>query len=132
MALAAALPYWALIWWSQSPIDPLGYLLSNPGFFLMMAIAYPVVEEIVFRGAIQGYLLRKITRRAPGPISYANAITSIAFAALHGIIWSNPWSLSVFFPSLVYGYFRERTGGLVAPIILHAFYNAGFFFATVP
>jgi len=32
----------------------------------------------------------------------------------------------VFFPSLVFGYFKDRTGRLTAPILLHIFYNAGF------
>jgi len=86
----------------------------------------------VFRGAIQGYLIGRISWQIPGPASSANIATSFAFAALHGIVWANPWSLLVFFPSLVYGYFREKTGGLVAPIVLHAFYNAGFFLVTIP
>jgi membrane protease YdiL (CAAX protease family) len=29
-------------------------------------------------------------------------------------------------PSRVFGFFRDRTGRLVAPIVLHIFYNAGF------
>lgn len=128
----AAFPFWAILWVLQPPTAPLSYLVSNPATFLMVAAAYPIVEEIVFRGAIQGYLIDNISWKIPGPVSAANTVTSIAFAALHGIVWANPWSFLVFFPSLLYGCFRERTGGLIAPIVLHAFYNAGFFLVTAP
>jgi membrane protease YdiL (CAAX protease family) len=33
----------------------------------------------------------------------------------------------VFFPSLVFGLFKDRTQRLLAPILLHVFYNAGYF-----
>ena len=82
-------------------------------------LVYPVVEEIVFRGALQGWLLKKINRGL-GPVSAANGVTSIVFTLLHGLRWQSGFSLLVIFPSLVFGYFRERSNGLIAPILLHA------------
>jgi membrane protease YdiL (CAAX protease family) len=36
------------------------------------------------------------------------------------------WAASVFFPSLVFGYFKDRHQTVVTPFLLHAWYNAGF------
>ncbi len=41
------------------------------------------------------------------------------------------WAALVFFPSLVFGFFKDRTKHLVAPVILHVFYNAGYFWLFV-
>lgn len=125
-----AFPFWAVLWFLQPPTAPINHLTSNPGAFFMVAAAYPIVEEIVFRGAMQGYLIERIAWKVPGPVSSANAITSLAFAALHGIVWANFLSLLIFIPSLVYGYFRDKTGGLVVSIVIHIFYNAGFYLVT--
>lgn len=92
----------------------------------MVALVYPVLEEIAFRGGVQEFLMRQELRGIPGPVSLANVITSTVYAALHGFVWGNAWALLVFFPSLLFGYFRERSGGLGASIVLHAYYNAGF------
>lgn len=126
-ALLAAFPFWVFHWLTYPPSDPIHFVAPNLVPFLMISIAYPVVEEIIFRGALQGYLIRRLVYKLPGPISSANISTSVAFASLHGIVLASSWSLLVFFPSLVYGYFRERTGGLIAPLLLHIFYNSGFF-----
>ena len=61
------------------------------------------------------------------PMVMANVLTSIAFAAVH--LYAHPplWALAVFFPSLVFGYFRDRSGRLEGPILLHIGYNASYF-----
>jgi len=129
--------FWAAIF--AAPLYWLAVLLPNPhGWhpywpqqaplaFLLVVIAYPVLEEIVFRGWLQESLRRHIPWQVPGPVSSANLFTSIVFAALHVIINSNPVSAWVFFPSLVFGYCKDRYRTLTAPIILHIFYNAGYF-----
>ncbi len=129
---------------------------------LFAGLIYPVLEEIVFRGAVQGFLLDRlpssiavnrhqsdepavatasdtdasgITNPSTGSdryhmliggISWANVLTSIAFAALHLISQSPLWAFLVFFPSLAFGWVREASGGLLLPIVLHIFYNIGF------
>ena len=54
-------------------------------------------------------------------------LTSLLFTALHFINHAPLWAAAVFFPSLVFGFFKDRTGKLAAPIILHVFYNSGYF-----
>lgn len=131
-ALVAALPLWGLLWWLRPPAHPWLQLQANLWPAMMIVTVYPVLEEIVFRGALQGFLLRTIRCRLPGPVSTANLLTSIMFTVLHGLRWLTGWSLLVMFPSLVFGYFRERTGGLIASILLHAFYNAGLYLIISP
>jgi len=87
----------------------------------------PLLEEIVFRGALQGRLLGvpALARRRSG-LSGANALASLAFAAAH--LWSQPplWAAAVFVPSLVFGHLYERHASILPAFATHAFYNAGF------
>ena len=123
-ALAAALPVWALlVWWKGAP--EASWVTRTPGLFLLLAVVYPVLEEIVFRGLIQGELLRRLPRRW-GALTLANLLTSAAFVAVHLLLRPSWLSAGTFPVSLVFGYFRERTGGLAMPIALHVFYNVGF------
>jgi len=94
--------------------------------FIVIALVYPVLEEIVFRGAIQGWLLKKEWgRRRWSGLSGANVVTSLVFAAAHVVRRPSLLSAGVFIPSLVFGFFRERYNNLYVPIALHIFYNAG-------
>ena len=106
---------------------PLADAPPAPRTLLYGVLAGPLLEEIVFRGALQGALLRRpsLARRRLG-LSGANALTSLAFAAAH--LWGQPpsWAALVIAPSLVFGHLRERHGGVVTPFVVHAFYNAGF------
>jgi membrane protease YdiL (CAAX protease family) len=34
-----------------------------------------------------------------------------------------PWRLATFFPGLLFGWLRARTGGVVAPAVAHALSN---------
>ena len=97
--------------------------------FLLLVVAYPVLEEVVFRGLIQGAMRARVpaTRRSWGGISLANALTSVLFGAAHVLRHDAGWAAAMFLPSLVFGYFRDRTGGLRASVALHVFYNAGYF-----
>jgi len=116
------LPAWPPALWSASPVR-----------FALAVAVYPVLEEIVFRGFLQPWIAERLPaaagfggtaiRRAAA----ANVVTSAAFAAAH--LYGHPWgwALATFFPSLVFGFFRDRHGGLSAPIALHVLYNAGYF-----
>lgn len=95
--------------------------------FLMSVLVYPVLEEIVFRGGIQGALLtRPALARSVMGISLACVLTSILFAAAHLLRQPPLWAALVFIPSLVFGWARERHDSLVSPTALHMTYNAGF------
>ncbi len=96
--------------------------------FLMAAVWQPIVEELLFRGCMQGVLIRRTWgRRTIIGLSTANLLTSIVFVIAH--IPTHPllWALLVLFPSLVFGILRERSGSVIPPIAIHIFYNTGYF-----
>jgi membrane protease YdiL (CAAX protease family) len=126
-AVAAALLYWLGLY-SVTQVTPQpGWPLREPLRFLYPALLYPVVEELVFRGLVQDLAHRHIRPWRLGPLSHANLLTSLLFTALHFINHAPLWAAAVFFPSLVFGFFKDRTGKLAAPIVLHVFYNSGYF-----
>jgi membrane protease YdiL (CAAX protease family) len=48
--------------------------------------------------------------------------TQALFAAGH-LVTLQPWRLATFFPGLLFGWLRARTGGVVAPAVAHALSN---------
>lgn len=96
--------------------------------FFILVVAYPLMEEVIFRGALQGWLLDFAwARRRIVFISLANIITSLVFTGLHGFSHPAVMAALVFFPSIVFGFFRDRTGSIAAPVILHSSYNLAYF-----
>lgn len=119
---------WFGLWWSVWPAVDLFWPIGQPFHFSLMVIGYPVLEEIAFRGGLQGFLLRYPQgRRGWCGITVANIVTSVVFAAMHIFGHTLTWVAATLFPSLVFGYFRDRHGSLWAPIVLHIYYNAGYF-----
>lgn len=93
---------------------------------ILLFILIPLAEEALFRGLIQGCLLASLRfRRVIVGLSGANLLTSLAFAAAH--LWQHNLVLvpGYFAVSLVLGYFRERYGGILVPVLLHSYYNLG-------
>jgi len=108
--------------------DPAWAFFADPARFLGLAVAWPLLEEGVFRGVIQPALLRTRggAREAWG-VTTANAATSVLFAAAHLAAHAPAWALVAIVPSLVFGYFRDRYGSVVPGAALHVFYNCGWF-----
>ena len=131
-ALLAGLVSWLVLYFIQQPAVQWSWPLIRPWQFLLPVLLYPVVEEIVFRGLIQELVRDYISRLSLGPVTMANLLTSLLFAGLHFIYHAPLWAALVFFPSLVFGFFKDRTDGLLAPIILHVFYNAGYLWLFSP
>ena len=154
---------------------------ANPtGTIALLAFASgvvlaPAAEELIFRGVLQGWLVRACTRRPrkpradpfaeeidlrvldveadAGPFATGEfapsaspwsapaatldppsrpsgsllvgilpgVVTSLLFAALHWPQWPAP--IPLFVLSLALGALYQRTGGLVAPFVLHATFN---------
>jgi len=90
-------------------------LLPEPALYAWAAVLAPVVEELYFRGR-----LLEAFGASLGP-GWAGVITSVAFAAIHGIPAFLPAYL-VFAAVLLF--LRRRTGGLTAPIVAHMINNA--------
>ena len=131
-AFIAAPVFWAALWVYKSPEPDWGWPLVSPAQFILLVVIYPVLEELVFRGALQGWLLsRSWGLIAWRQVTVANALASAVFALLHVIINPVYLSVAVIIPSLVFGYFRDRYDGLAGSIVLHIFYNAGYIWLFV-
>jgi membrane protease YdiL (CAAX protease family) len=130
-AIGAALAYWLALFLVTQPQPDLNWPLREPLAFLYPALLYPVVEELVFRGLLQDLAHRHLKAWRLGPLTHANIMTSVLFTALHFINHPPLWAAAVFVPSLLFGFFKDRSGGLAAPILLHVFYNAGYFWLFV-
>jgi membrane protease YdiL (CAAX protease family) len=112
---------------------PAGYaqsIASDPWLLVSFLLLYPLVEEWVFRGILQGELLKREwgKRRGIG-ISNANLITSVVFTGLHFINQPPLWALLVLGPSLLLGHFRERHDSLLPPMLLHPLFNLAYLVA---
>lgn len=92
--------------------------------FLLVALP----EELFYRGYLQTRLdqLFSGSEREIFGVSVnvkSIVITSALFAIGHIITIPAPSRLAVFFPSLLFGWMRRATGGILAPLIFHAFCN---------
>ncbi|MBT3219519.1 MAG: CPBP family intramembrane metalloprotease [Proteobacteria bacterium] len=102
--------------WPSEPVKLIGYHL----FF----VAIP--EEFFYRGYLQTRLDEvfeprwKIFGAMLGP---GWLITCVIFAFGHSIVQFQWWHFAIFFPSLVFGWMRARTGGIVAGALFHAWSN---------
>ena len=121
-------PFWIgfkLFWRVKMPF--VFRALASPwneisGHFL--AVALP--EEAFFRGYLQTRLDAAWTPRwrvlgadlGPGLL-----VSSAIFAIGHFLTVPSPDRLAVFFPSLVFGWLRARTGGIGAGVVFHALCN---------
>lgn len=96
-------------------------LLSN---HLLLA-ALP--EEVFFRGYLMARFRSLPPEEPPAwmPVTGANLAVSTLFMATHLVLRgeAHPMTLGVFFPSLLFGLLRERTGSLAVPIGYHALCN---------
>jgi len=128
LALLAGLLFWlALFWMARAGLVETGPAHGLP-VLLMLVLLQPLVEELLFRGVLQGRLAaRPWGRRQIGGFSLANLTASLLFAALHFPSHPPLWAAGVLLPSLLYGYFRDRHDSVLPAIALHVFYNAGYF-----
>lgn len=129
-ALLAAVPVWLVL-----RSGGLAHLHAPRGLqaWLVFALLRPALEEVVFRGLLQGQLLRLTVQRRVGPLplTQANLAVSAAFAAAHLPVQPIGWALATFVPSLVMGHLRDRFGSVLPCVVLHIVYNAGFGLAAL-
>jgi len=134
LALLAAPVLWGGLLWLAAPQPSFDWVLLAPWLFVSLVFAQPVMEEIVFRGWLQGWLIKKEWGSySLLNISTANILTSVVFVSMHLFYHAPLMALLVFVPSLLFGYFRDRYDGWLIPcILLHCFYNAGYFYLYAP
>jgi len=115
LACAVALAYlYALRYWH---VDiPAGTLLPGGRLWLiaLAVVAAPLCEEFIFRGLIYGGLRRSL------PVWQAVAASAAIFAVVHPPISMLP----VFVVGLCTAWTYERSKTLLAPMLVHAVYNA--------
>lgn len=89
----------------------------------LFVVALP--EEFFYRGYMQARLRdawpqgRKVLGARLGPAFW---VTAVLFALGHLAIFQ-AWRLAVFFPALLFGWMRERTGTVVGAALFHAACN---------
>ena len=109
--------------WSPTHVD-------LPPDFALVALTQLVViavpEELFFRG----YLQTRLEERWPpgrrlfgAPVGRALLVSSLLFAVGHVLVDLNPQRVAVFFPALVFGWMRARTGSIAAAATFHALCN---------
>ena len=91
-------------------------LLSSVLLVAAIVFVGPLAEEVVFRGLLLP-LLARVTSNVPAVL-----LSSGAFALAH--VGYGSLMIQVFMIGLVLGWARLRTGGLLAPFLLHAAVNA--------
>ncbi len=89
----------------------------------LLVVAVP--EEFFYRGYLQSRLReaypqgRMLLGARLGPAFF---LTAVLFAVGHLSIFQM-WRLAVFFPALVFGWLRERTGTVLGASLVHAWFN---------
>lgn len=110
-------PHAAFTWrWPPSIVDEVAGQL--------VVIALP--EEAFFRGYLQSALDRAWSPRIRilgAEVGPGLLVASAIFALGHLLTIRHPARLAVFFPALVFGWLRQRTGGIGASIAFHASCN---------
>lgn len=96
--------------------EDLFYSLSRNTFgFLSIALTGPIAEEMLFRGAIEGFFLRKGIK----PI-----VAIVVSAIIFGVIHANPAQIFfAFILGLIFGWMYYRTGSILPSIVGHVLNN---------
>ena len=100
--------------------------------FMLLVLVYPVLEELSFRGVIQGMLFQQWGSKGLGLLSFANIATSFIFVLFHLYSHSLVWAMAIMMPSLIFGYFRDKYRSVIPALLLHIFYNSGYFLLYAP
>jgi membrane protease YdiL (CAAX protease family) len=133
--------FWGLVFAGALLMAGAGWLLpalfpdrAASGWPLIgLALWQPVLEEILFRGALQGAFLdtRFGGTRLVGELTLANAIQAVLFAAAH-LAWHPPaWALAVIVPGAAFGWLRDRHGHIGGALLAHVTWNV-LYFGLVP
>jgi len=90
----------------------------------LLVVALP--EELFYRGWMQTCWARTAPGRGVAVLGArlgaGFVLTQLLFAAGH-LVSLEPWRLATFLPGLWFGWLRERSGSVVAPVLAHALSN---------
>lgn len=113
----------------HGPDRPFTFALPDQpaSFALAQFVVVALPEEAFFRGYLQTALRDVFPRRRRllGVELSLGALltTALLFALIHFLIDLQPARLAVFFPGLLFGWVREKRGGVGASLALHALSN---------
>ena len=113
------------VWFHHGPTPltfPSDWLLLL--LYHLLCVALP--EEVFYRGYMQSRMNEVFPKRIrvlSAPLGFGWLFTAVLFALGHFMIDFRPETLATFFPGLVFGWLRERTGSVVASTIFHALCN---------
>lgn len=107
-----------------------GFRLRLPDGFVVLLLSQILVvavpEEVFFRG----YLMSRFEERWPSRrrllgalVGWPLLLSSVLFAVGHFAVDLAPARLAVFFPALVFGWMRSRSGSIAAGALFHALCN---------
>ena len=117
-AAAVGLGYLNLVvHWNLFPearLDAARQMFPLPWLFLLAVIAAPLCEEFIFRGLIFGGLRRSLS------LAPSIMMSAALFAIVHPPVSMAPVFVLGLATALVY----DRTKALLAPVLVHAMYNA--------
>ena len=107
---------------------PPAMLSLDPRHNLILAelVVVALPEEFFFRGYVQGRLTEAWAPRwrlLGAPVGGALVVSSALFALTHVAVQGNPATLAVFFPGLVFGWMRARSGSILPGVLFHASCN---------
>ena len=99
---------------------------SLPLLVAVQVLVVALPEEVFYRGWMQTAWARLAPQRGVtllgARLGHGFLATQALFAAGH-LITGQPWRLATFFPGLLFGWLRARTGSVVAPVVAHALSN---------
>jgi CAAX protease family protein len=105
------------------------HLRLPPGvavFALLQVLVVALPEELFYRGWMQAAWARTDPARGVtvlGARLGAGFVSTQLLFALGHLVVLQPWRLATFFPGLLFGWVRARTGSVAAPIVVHALSN---------
>lgn len=99
------------------PVPPVAGTAFPPlgAFLLRQACLVALPEEVFFRG----YLYDAFEDAGLEPVT----ASSLLFAAGHLVIHASTYRALTFFPALVFGWGRKKSGTIYIPVLLHLLFN---------
>ena len=101
-----------------SPFPPFPEAGRTPfgAFVLRQALLVALPEEVFFRG----YLYDAFEENGWEPI----VPSSLLFATGHLVTHASAYRALTFFPGLLFGYARKKSGNIYVPVLLHLLFNS--------
>ncbi|MGI6394787.1 MAG: type II CAAX prenyl endopeptidase Rce1 family protein [bacterium] len=83
----------------------------SKGLLAVLVAAIP--EEFFFRGYLQEHVFKHLKRKIFKIITTKNLVTSALFGLIHAVTFLDITRATTFFPSLLFGFFAEKSEGKI-------------------